>query len=364
MEQVETVYEKYRNYIGNWQRHDGKYGVEIETESLSPYKWPSMAFWRVDHDGSLRNFGAEYISVAPFSDSQLSEALEEFDALPIDFIENSISTSVHIHYNTLNMTGIQVLNAITAYTIFEPMLCKFSGPYRESNLFCLQLKDAEGGMYAIQELADFLSLKQTRKFTSVDSAKYAALNVGSFWRYGSIEFRSLRGTSDVDLIKKWSKIINCIFEYSKQFENPDYVVQAYQKDPKKFFNEMFGEYVNDLMYDGWKEDSDMNLWYAWRISQMCDWGDFGKKQTMVISRDYFNQRVQYWTKNTFNTPTEILKGMALIDCQNKYGFTGSEEGVDYIFDDQIGAVISGQGEEYEILSGDWLDELNQEAGLV
>lgn len=66
MMNIFEIMNKYSN-VNFSTRHDGQYGIEIETETLDSYDVPKFKFWKVDRDNSLRNFGVEYILKAPVS---------------------------------------------------------------------------------------------------------------------------------------------------------------------------------------------------------------------------------------------------------------------------------------------------------
>ena len=61
-----------RNGHYGLRRHDGDFGIEIETESEDQYKYPKSRFWDFHPDNSLRHFGVEYVLKAPMSLSKNS----------------------------------------------------------------------------------------------------------------------------------------------------------------------------------------------------------------------------------------------------------------------------------------------------
>jgi hypothetical protein len=322
-----TVFDLLGRQYG-WTRHDGLYGVEIETESLSSYDWPSMKFWDLDSDGSLRNFGVEYILKQPVNEEQLLEALDEFNELNYDFIEDSISTSVHVHYNVLNSEPIHVVNAITLYSILEPVLCKFAGPYRESNLFCLQLKDAEANLQNIKNMISAMDFQRTRSV----QMKYAALNTNSFWDFGSVEFRALRGTTDTKLITDWAFMIRRIFLSGEKFKDPYEVVVFAQSETEKLLTSVFGDLSLQLEYDGWQNDCEMNMWFAYEIASFKDWGAFAIPKPKKIAQSEYDLLLTTKRKVYPDSDEEWIRNAVLRDCRMIYGLNlYAEEGIDFIF---------------------------------
>lgn len=281
-----TIFENCHQKLSHWRRHDGDFGVEIETESYDPYSIPTMRWWHIVPDGSLRYFGMEYVTELPVTFEQLGYAIEEFDSLGIEFIQDSVSTSVHVHRNVLNFPPIVVANAATAYAMLEPVLCKFAGLYRESNLFCLQLRDAPGGMQNIINVINFIgTCGSMGTMGSSDQYKYAAFNVGSFWDHGSFEFRAMRGVTDTDLIKKWIQIIDSIFEYASTKTDPEDVLSDFMISGTDILDKVFKDHTQDLEYEGWYSDVEENFWFGWKITSIFeDWTSFGEKVKVKISR--------------------------------------------------------------------------------
>jgi hypothetical protein len=154
LSKIYDIMKTANKYPGN--KLAGDFGVEIETEvdTAKRYDYPKLRYWTAKKDGSLRDYGVEYVLNSPLSRNELKVALEEFDACnkKFKFRKDSISTSVHVHVNMLDDTYLTLANFITAYSLMENPLIDFSGPDRLSNLFCLPFCDAEGGVAQIVEL--------------------------------------------------------------------------------------------------------------------------------------------------------------------------------------------------------------------
>lgn len=259
------------------ERHDGQFGIEIETESLEEYKIPRMKFWRDEVDGSLRNFGREYISKGPLSlGGQLEEALTEFkDKLNhADFIKDSYSTSVHVHVNTLNMLPIGINNFIVTYILVENILMEFAGDDRKSNLFCLPFKDAEANVGNYEAFLKYFNAGDVRNaLRSLDMMrmKYAALNIAPMNKIGTLEVRSFKGTTDVDQILMWTKLLQKIVDYSKRDITPPKIVQKWRDDgAKEFLKDIFGDLYGVISR---KDEGDLiktNVWFAYKILKTCN----------------------------------------------------------------------------------------------
>lgn len=267
-----TISNAFTRTFGNtYKNFSGDIGLEIETETTEEYKVPKFSFWTVHADGSLRGFGQEYVLKQPLDfDKTLPEALKEFKdkTKSIPFVKDSITTSVHVHLNFLNDDFVTLGNFLTAYSFVENLLIRYSGDDRLSNLFCLPICDAEETYKNIMRLVKALPDRAYGRLQfDVDSTKYGALNLSSLVRYGSLEIRSFRGTTDTDLIYTWVGILYSILRYSRQKGLiPPQIITAYKEKGIELLSDIFGEYRKLIRHKDEEKLLDDNLWYAVNIA--------------------------------------------------------------------------------------------------
>lgn len=186
------------------------FGLEIEVENIS--KIPEFDFyWRTVKDGSLRNNGREFVSI-PLRANQIEPALlylKDRLAFYGNDYKFSPRTSVHIHMNVRDFTWDRVKTFVLLYAIFEKHFFHLVGKVRENNIFCVPL-------YKTNQLWGILQLEECNKWH-----KYNALNLACIYgdddvkRYGTVEFRHLYGTLDINTIITWINNIECLHKYSK-----------------------------------------------------------------------------------------------------------------------------------------------------
>lgn len=274
----------------------GQYGIEIETEvdDLDDYKNkikydPNIDFyrpseelpgWKLVRDGSLRGFGVEYVFDGPKNFDKALRALDDFGKWSegIPFHKDAPGTSVHVHINMLDKTFIQMGNFLTIYSLVENLLVEMSGETRRSNLFALPMRCSETTYQNIVKM--FVGMSQA-KWQSLShhegSVKYAALNLCRLTKFGSVEIRTYRGTTDVSDIKRWLELIDKIVTFSDNEDlDPRMIMEIYKTDPVIFFHEVFGGMANDLVgkysYTNILGMMDRNLWYAASIAYcLKDW---------------------------------------------------------------------------------------------
>lgn len=234
------------------RKTNGQIGLEIETEGATGgFDQLDSDVWRLDRDGSLRGGGIELTLRKPLSRNGVLKAVQSVQELVDNRaveIEDSGRAGVHVHLNMQERTIAQVYNVVCAYLIFEDVLTEWCGSHRVGNFFCLRTRDAEGLLDTI------VSSLQSQSYTDVrtDDIRYAGLNLTSLSRYGSLEFRAMRSTTDPDTIMTWIDVLLKLHDWALGFESPDHLVQMFsERGPQACFDEVFGEF-RDFPYD---EDS-------------------------------------------------------------------------------------------------------------
>jgi hypothetical protein len=216
----------------------GRFGIEIEAETsgLSSYNGileidqenndflikNENTYWKPLKDNSLRNFGVEFVLKAPLEFDGVVDALEDFKKIfdGVNFIQNSPSTSVHVHMNIQDLPLKKIANIACTWLLFENLLIEFSGESRRTNLFCLPMRCAEHNLKAWMTLFDYFSNRKTGWYFDEDNYKYSAINLCTLTVLGSLEFRSFRGETNTDKILEWVTILNSIFEFSMSIDTP------------------------------------------------------------------------------------------------------------------------------------------------
>lgn len=226
----------------------GDIGIEIEVEGNN---LPVLnSYWKWVGDDSLRGESAEYVLKKPLSLKDSRKALKYLHKAYIEsetVVHDSVRAGVHVHINVQKLTTVQLYNFITTYIILEDLLIKYCGEYREGNLFCLRTRDAELLLHTLENVA------KDKNFGAFedDLLRYASMNVCSLPKFGSLEFRAMRGTRDLDLIGDWAELLLNLKEESLKFDNPLEIMELLgeigaESFCKRFLGTFSDKVCNDL----------------------------------------------------------------------------------------------------------------------
>lgn len=219
-EEIGSIFKK-SGYQGC--KKDTFLGLELENEALKPVSLPKVSGWTVHSEGSLRGNGFEYVQQYPQPYLETLRLLSELLHVVVgkvgkDGLTNSIRTSTHVHFDVTRYSFLDIVNFSSLYWILEGFLSHYCGESRKGNLFCLRLKDATVGQLALQEAiksADPWDLNLVR-----NDYRYASVNFASIAKFGSLEFRMMRGSSDYETLEKWINALEAVKQYALQFKTP------------------------------------------------------------------------------------------------------------------------------------------------
>lgn len=193
------------------------YGVELEIENCNE-DWNTAGF-KVVTDGSLRNGGLEFVS-SPMTYSNMAYALETFfnKNKPVEIKDDhhnttddsnySDRTSIHVHTNVNDLTLKQLMGLCLIYEVFEKLLFTYIGNDRDKNIFCVPWSETTLTYSALPELIGVNGAGVIKNWE-----KYTALNLIPVSTQGSIEWRHMHGTADLQFILTWLRLIGHIYKY-------------------------------------------------------------------------------------------------------------------------------------------------------
>lgn len=191
---------------------------EIKQESLKgkalEYGMTSFKDWAFHNENSLRYVPFEFVSKPTRlsdCDAKVMSLFKEMEAygMPPAFHTNSIRTSFHTHFNQTTRSLYDTILFATVYYMFEPYLQDFCGKHRQNNLFCLRLQDTRSVTVQLASVLTGASAFNS-SLLSNSEFRYGSVNFHSIYKFGTIEFRMMRASSEPEELILWYRILASI----------------------------------------------------------------------------------------------------------------------------------------------------------
>lgn len=205
-------------------------GVELEFEGYNITPNTSRldgAIWKIVPDGSLRGEAFEAVTVQPMSVTKAVAEVENLYSVLLAngaSINDSMRAGVHVHVNCQNLNIRQLFTFMAAYYCLEDLLVEDLGEERAGNLFCLRLSDAEDISNAIMKCLGSQSFDNN--YFNSEGLRYAAMNLVSLSKFGTLEFRALRTPTTAAPVIRWLLLLEELFKNSKAFADPVQLISA------------------------------------------------------------------------------------------------------------------------------------------
>lgn len=217
---------------------------------------PWAAYWKVKHDGSLHDNGAEYLFGRPLFGEDAIQALVGL----INFANEkefkvTIRTGFHLHVDVRDMTRRQLAIHNVLYALFEKAVYRFVGHNRDENVFCLPWYRSDAMSNHVNKInSDFHNLRVASE--ELAEEKYSGLNLDSLARFGSVEFRHALSSKDLDWVIKW---INICLSFKKAAITLDttpleVIHNLSVVGPENLARQVFGDLYDTLRYPEFETD--------------------------------------------------------------------------------------------------------------
>lgn len=224
-------------------------GVEIEVERC-PYDYVQNLINEaisVTEDHSLRNQGLEIIT-APINSSVMIPTIKYIlDRLPVGH-EFSPRTSIHFHFNMLKWSVDKVKCLLFLYVLFENSLFRLVKPNRKESIFCVPVCDTDiyynNNRDDLQYIVDYWH-------------KYTAFNLKPLISQGTVEFRHLHGTNNLEEIKQWFYSVLALISFAEKQKDSETLLKTicdlntnsqYEMFGVQVFGEQFQVVYNPFLY--------------------------------------------------------------------------------------------------------------------
>lgn len=217
------------------------FGVELELEGRGVMmEGVGIRGWKRTHDNSLRGESVEFVFADPckieVAKERVTSLFKKMKAEGVD-LKNSYRTSTHVHLNFGDKTVKQMLTFFTLFTMLEEILENYSGDDRVGNLFCLSSRRSEG---IIRVLSDSVLKHQNLGDFNADRYKYAACNLSTLYKFGTLEIRTMRGAHTAEQVNDWLDILNELLQRSLKAKDPrEFIENISMLGPDGFLRDVF-----------------------------------------------------------------------------------------------------------------------------
>jgi hypothetical protein len=270
-----------------WPIPDCYMGLELEYEGAQNkdvvQQKVKAKYIEFSEDTSLRGPNVELRGILPLSGADLTTALNELTMIVAEFKRiNGVDlvlnkrTSLHAHMDVRNLDYEEFRRFKMLCIIFERPLIHYCAPDREYNNFCLPTYRAESqrGVYA-----DLLSGERNLRDAIPEASKYMAINFLPLVEFGSVEFRSHQGSLDMNDVREWVCIIQCLKKAAVEmvFNTPtELLVHVSKLGAKELAKQVFGAWFDKVAYpelevdvmDGARFVQDLLLYYDTHINSL------------------------------------------------------------------------------------------------
>lgn len=301
------------------------FGVELECEGKN-IDWDTtpeiVEMWAPHRDGSLRNYHGQACEWVFNGPATYNKSVERVNAL-FDYFEKrkaklvpSNRTSTHVHFNMGDKCGYQVVNLFILFTILEDILDRYCGEDRRGNLFCLSSRHAEEQVRWVSE-----AVFDTGRLRFRDENRYCSLNLASLNKFGTVEFRGMRGLDKREDILSWLSIINELCDYAcYKMNNPITLVEQISvKTPAVFLSDIFSdENVGKLTNNLTNNQIHDSVYEGLRLVQMLCYRIGAEFDGVVIQAKDFWASFDRETKDTDQALPEAPQNPFRVNLQNPF----------------------------------------------
>jgi len=196
-------------------------GIECHAEG---YNHSTRSHWKVVGDGSLQgDLPFELVSPVLTGEDGLAQVRTACEVLNRLGARINKSCGLHVHFGVGELEHEPKFwrNLINNYSALESSIDEVMPPSRRgrSNTFCRTM--AQPGLR--ERLARCRDLQAIER-AATNGCRYHKVNIQSFWRHRTVEFRHHSGTTEFGKISNWVRLLSRLVEFSRHSEviEPDF----------------------------------------------------------------------------------------------------------------------------------------------
>jgi len=221
-----------------------KFGVEIEFTGIHPdtaiealraagvecyredYNHQTRTYWKIIGDSSIRpprgvprDHCGELVSPPLSGEDGLAMLKRAAEALKSAGAKTNASCGLHVHVDGNDLTAGEILGVVERYAHFEETIDSFMPKHRRNNRYTQTL----GGGF-LNSLRSHVARNNNPYETFRRTDRYRKVNVVSYARHGTVEFRQHHGTVDFNKIQNWVKFCVNFVQRFRDNRAPDVVL--------------------------------------------------------------------------------------------------------------------------------------------
>ncbi|MBQ3170949.1 MAG: amidoligase family protein [Mailhella sp.] len=180
-------------------------GVQVQAES---YNHSTRAHWKIVSDASVRG-GFEVVSPILHGEQGIIEAMKVATALDDAGASINRTCGFHVHFDASDLDVETIKTIVRRYAEFESEVDAVMPPSRrgDANNYCHSM----AGVVT----PSFLRASTIRELATVQGSRYYKVNLQSFQRHGTIEFRQHSGTVNANKISNWVRFLGEFIDVCK-----------------------------------------------------------------------------------------------------------------------------------------------------
>ena len=179
--------------------------ISVQNED---YNHNTRGYWKLVSDSSVRG-GFEVVSPVLHGEAGLEEARAVATALDDAGATANRSCGLHVHFDARDLTAGDIHTIVRRYARHEAEIDAFMPQSRRgsTNTYCRSVSDFLD--------ARFESARTIEEMVRAQSGRYFKVNLQSFPRYGTVEFRQHSGTVSAAKVTSWVRFLGEFIEACK-----------------------------------------------------------------------------------------------------------------------------------------------------
>jgi len=182
--------------------------LNIESES---YNHTTRSYWKIVYDASVTGReGCEVVSPVLTGTRGLVDLRRALQALSDCGALVNQSTGLHVHFGASGLTLQQWKNLLINYHGLESIIDQMMQQTRRNNQYAASLRGISNFTSKVQAASSFRDLR------NILGTRYRKVNLESYDRHGTVEFRQHAGNVEIDSVINWVLFLHYLIEVSKR----------------------------------------------------------------------------------------------------------------------------------------------------